>query len=99
MRARLSPRQIQELLVLEQIEPFGERAQYLRTGILCSVLANIHRDPKQKSSPYKPEDFIPKFGGEIVSNIRERTPDEMFASIDRMFQRQERRKAKNAATI
>lgn len=36
----------------------GQRSQDYRTGLICALLANIHRDPK-KSKAYKPEDFMP----------------------------------------
>ncbi len=31
-----------------------------RTARICMVMANLQRDPKRKSRPYKEEDFIPK---------------------------------------
>lgn len=31
-----------------------------RTARICMVLANLQRDPKRRSKPYKEEDFIPK---------------------------------------
>lgn len=48
-----------ECWAYENLEPFGEKGDYLRTGILASLLANIHRDPKKKRDPFIPEDFIP----------------------------------------
>lgn len=30
------------------------------TGSLMALLANVHRDPKKKPSPYKPADFHPR---------------------------------------
>lgn len=46
-------------MVLESIEPFGERGNYFRTGILASVIANVHRDKKKRPRPYDPSDFMP----------------------------------------
>jgi len=34
-----------------------ERQDY-HAGLICAVLANIHRDPK-RSNAFKPEDFMP----------------------------------------
>ena len=31
-----------------------------RTARICMVMANLQRDPKRKSRPYKENDFIPK---------------------------------------
>lgn len=31
-----------------------------RAGIISSVIANVNRDRKKKTQPYKPEDFVPK---------------------------------------
>lgn len=45
--------------VYEQLEPFGEKGDYLRAGTLTALTANIHRDTKRKQEPYTPSDFIP----------------------------------------
>jgi len=44
-------------IVLEQVEPFGEAAHYLRTGIIASTIANVHRG--KDSRAFTPEDFMP----------------------------------------
>ena len=31
-----------------------------RAALICSVLANTVRDPKKKSKPYTPQDFMPE---------------------------------------
>jgi len=40
---------------------YAEREEWLdyRTGLICSVLANINRDPK-KQKAFKPQDFMPQ---------------------------------------
>lgn len=30
-----------------------------RAGVIASVYANVHRDKKKKTAPYKPQDFMP----------------------------------------
>jgi len=30
-----------------------------RTAIIASIIANVNRDTKKKSTPYKPQDFMP----------------------------------------
>ena len=39
------------------VEPFGWYAEWLRTGTVSSVIANVHR---VKGKTYKPNDFMPK---------------------------------------
>lgn len=58
------------------MEPFGDRRMDLLIGLLCSVLANINRDPKTKPQPYKPEDFIIKWDG--PTEVRQ-TEKQIFA--------------------
>lgn len=33
--------------------------QNYRAALICSILANVYRDPKKKSSPFMPADFMP----------------------------------------
>lgn len=40
---RVSSSDFTQWEMLEQIEPFGERAHYLRTAMLCALLVNINR--------------------------------------------------------
>ena len=49
-------------MVYASVRPFGPQAAFLRTGILASLTANIHRDPK-KGKPFTPQDFMPKPSG------------------------------------
>jgi hypothetical protein len=49
-----------ELIAEELIEPRGEKRHDLRMGISAALLANCHRG--KKVDPFKPVDFIPKFG-------------------------------------
>jgi len=32
----------------------------LRSALICSLLANIYRDPKKRQKPYEPADFMPQ---------------------------------------
>jgi len=36
-----------------------ERQDY-HAGLICSVLANIYRDPKKRRKPYTAQDFMPR---------------------------------------
>ena len=46
-----------------------------RTGLLCSVIANVNRDRKKKSQPFTPSDFMPRkaSGGQ--------TPEQILATV------------------
>ena len=48
--------EFRECMLFEQIEPFGERRQDYRIGILAALLANIHR--RKEAQPFKPQDFM-----------------------------------------
>ena len=41
-----------------EIEPWGDDQHEARSGMLCALLANIHRDPKVKPQPFKMKDFM-----------------------------------------
>lgn len=66
----MSSAQLAEWMAYAKLEPFGEERADLRAGIIASVIANVNRDPK-KQRPFKPEDFMPKFGQE-KGNLAER---------------------------
>jgi hypothetical protein len=34
-------------------------AEWAQTSAILALLANVHRDPKKKRTPYKPSDFDP----------------------------------------
>ncbi len=57
--ARISHREFYEAMLLEQMEPFGERAEYYRAGEICATIANCNRDPKKRATAFTPEDFFP----------------------------------------
>ena len=41
-----------------QLEPFGYKVDWLRTGVVAAMIANVNR--KKGTKPAMPEDFIPK---------------------------------------
>ncbi len=45
-------------MVLEQIEPFGERAEYIRAGSIAAATYNVHRG---NHKPLTWEDIFPWF--------------------------------------
>jgi hypothetical protein len=42
------------------LEPWGTDMDNWRAGQICSIVANVNRDPKKRPDPYKPQDFMPK---------------------------------------
>ncbi len=44
------------------------REQDMRFGILVSTLANIHRDPKEKKEPFRPQDFFVSLQGGVTND-------------------------------
>ncbi len=64
----MSGRRYAEWQLYEALEPFGERAQYWRTGQICAAVVNSQRT--KKSDPVaKAEDFMPR-------TLTEQDPDE-----------------------
>ncbi len=55
---RITVEEFQTWFLLEQIEPYGEYGAWLRTGVLASTMANIHRGKDQ--SAFAPLDFMPE---------------------------------------
>lgn len=45
-----------------QLEPFGEMRADIRIALLCQLIANVNRGPKQR--PYELKDFLLDFSGE-----------------------------------
>lgn len=60
MLAQMPARLFAEWQAYFQVEPWGEERADLRAGIVAATVANPWR--KEGSEPFKPEDFMPKFG-------------------------------------
>lgn len=50
-------------MAYSRIEPFGSEADFYRSGIIASTLANCYRDKKKKPNPFEPQDFMGGFFG------------------------------------
>jgi hypothetical protein len=61
MLRELSFGQFLEWMAYSQLEPFDERRADARAASICSLLANIHRDPKKRSKPFELTDFLLAF--------------------------------------
>lgn len=88
--ARMSPDEFLEWMVLERLEPFGEMADYLRTGLLASVLANIHRSAD--TPPFDPTYFFPSI---FEKEEKPQTPEQIYDFM-KMLQAAMSKKAGNA---
>lgn len=51
-------------MAFEQLEPFESTRGDYRQAAISTLLANINRDPKKRSEPFKIQDFLLRFDGE-----------------------------------
>lgn len=66
-----------EWIAYAEVEPFGDRLDWLRTGVLASLWANMNR--KKGTPAFKPEDFMPDSPEKRIVKKRKQTPAEMKA--------------------
>ena len=59
MLDEMTPADLGDYLAEYTISPWGPERADLGTGIIASLLANIHRDTKKRSQPFTPADFMP----------------------------------------
>jgi len=74
------------------IEPFGERHQDLRFGMLQCLIANVNRDSKKHSAPYRPDQFLPPNYETYSAQKEKKASDTKVLNIFRMLRDQLRRK-------
>jgi hypothetical protein len=72
----LTPRQFDALF--ERHQQAEQRAD-ARAALVCSVLANVNRDPKKRSSPYHVSDFMP---GAAKSNGHKELPPHVIQPVE-----------------
>jgi hypothetical protein len=65
----MTARQLRELQHFCNIEPIGEYRSELRHGQQMALTANINRDEKVKSEPWKSSDFM---------NFQEQEPERIY---------------------
>lgn len=58
MLDRMSNTEFEEWREFYRIEPFGIQMENHRWGIMASMYANAHRDPRKAA--WKPDDFFPQ---------------------------------------
>lgn len=59
MLERMSATQWGNWLLYFEHEPYGGRTEDVRVARLMALLANINRDPKKRSKPFEPREFVP----------------------------------------
>ena len=81
----MTSEQIAEWYEYYILEPWGERSEWLRTGILASMVGNASPN-KRKGKPFVPEDFMPR---EIASGKKQKkqTHVQLLAAKDRLMER------------
>lgn len=47
-----------QLKALRDRKQEADRRQDYRSALICSVLANLQRNPQKRSQPYTPDDFM-----------------------------------------
>jgi hypothetical protein len=55
--------QFVEWMAYSQVERFDEVRADLRAASICAMLANIHRNPKKRATPFNVSDFLLDFEG------------------------------------
>ena len=58
--ARIDSRELTEWAAYYELEPWGTEVEDYRIASVQAMMANINRDPKKKSTPFTPDDFMPK---------------------------------------
>jgi len=79
MLREISSRDFAEWMAYSRLEPWGERREDLRMGIIASTIANGNRGKNQK--PFKPADFLPEFEIETEEEAQARMMAQAFAAL------------------
>lgn len=88
---KIDSQDITEYKAYYQIEPFGVEQDYIQSGIISSVIANVN---KGKNSPsFKPSDFIPpSFKAKLQ---KKQSPDEIKQMFEKIAIKKPRKGVKN----
>jgi hypothetical protein len=55
----MSSAEFAEWAAFYQVEPFGEVRSDVRSAVVASTIANVHRDPKRRRKPWGLLEFMP----------------------------------------
>jgi hypothetical protein len=84
MEERMPASEFFEWMMLEQIDPFGERRADIHAGLLSTLIANIYRAKNRRK--YKLADFLLSF--DEPKTAKRQTPEEMHARFLQVTKRQ-----------
>ena len=68
MASEMSLRDLGLWAALWRIDPWGEERADARNAITSYVVAETNRDPKRRSQPFSPRDFMP-MGSKKAENV------------------------------
>lgn len=87
--ARISSRELSEWQAFDQREPIGGRRLDVHSAQILAMLANIHRDRKDRPDPFEPAEFLAEWWPERAEpvrpgrvNVEELSPKEQVAWLD-----------------
>jgi hypothetical protein len=77
--------------------PLGNRLE-LAIGVLSSLTANIHRDPKRRPEPFAAKDFIMDWEKLLAADLDKEKPkqeeymsaEQILVSFDKLIEKQNR---------
>lgn len=70
----------------DRLEPFGSWRDNWHMAVLCSLIANVNRDPKKRREPFSPADFM----FTDPETRRERSDSQTVAMFDLLAQASKR---------
>lgn len=82
MLAQLTSAQIAEWSAYYSIEPFGTRVDWMRSGLIGSILVNINR--KKGAQPVRPIDLVPRIP-EAEETVKKQTPEQHKSAVMRII--------------
>jgi hypothetical protein len=66
--------------------PFAPEREDWRATIIASTIAEVNRDRKHRSKPYRPDDFIPDWPAQSGVEKEQPHPEEVATKVKRYFQ-------------
>ncbi len=72
--ASVTSAEITEAMAFERLEPFGSLHAEFLAGQVCATLANLQRDPRQRSQPWTASDFMPALARALADAGPRNTP-------------------------
>jgi hypothetical protein len=78
----MSSAEFAEWLAYQRLDgPLGPARDDWRSALVASVVANVNRNPKKRSRPYSPSDFIPDYAAAAGVPKPPPTPQEVAAKV------------------